>query len=60
MFDQESLEERIIPYLAEMKKVSFEEALKPDMKVFTAGDAKRGGRRIPDAIHEAFQVALLL
>jgi len=37
-----------------------EEALKPDMKVFTAGDAKRGGRRIPDAIHEAFQVALLL
>ena len=28
MFDQESLEERIIPYLAEMKKVSFEEAMK--------------------------------
>ena len=39
---------------------TLEEALKPDMKVFTAGDAKRGGRRIPDAIHEAFQVALLL
>ena len=28
MFDQESLEERIIPYLAEMKKVSFEKAMK--------------------------------
>jgi hypothetical protein len=40
--------------------VRLHEALKPDMKVFTAGDGKRGGRRIPDAIHEAFQVALLL
>ena len=50
----------VIVALGARAQNTLEEALKPDMKVFTAGDAKRGGRRIPDAIHEAFQVALLL
>ncbi len=37
-----------------------EEQLKGDYKVFTAGDAQKGGRRIPDAIHEAFKAAYQL
>ncbi len=36
---------------------TLEDQLKDEYKVIVAGDAKRGGRRIPDAIHEAFHAA---
>ncbi len=36
---------------------TLEDQLKDRYRVIVAGDAKRGGRRIPDAVHEAFKAA---